>query len=472
MADDKLASSLQLSVLAALCFDQGYGAIIAAQVKPDHFDGVWRNFAQQVLSYRKRYGRPPGDNYVADLAAQATLGRDGSLLKKQLLPKLFEEADSLNAEYTANRTSDFVRRQTLKGALFEAGDRFSQDNDQLSGDVENILRKALQTKHSVLNAGTFINDPQALRFAEPRDDIIPLGIPELDRMRIGLIPKQMLLYLAPKGSGKTWFCVHCGKQAILQRLKVAHYSLEMDEEEIVPRYYQSLFGAALTPDKYNMTALVFDEIGRLSGFKTKKVKPKLDFQQPGIRKILRAKMEKFGTRLGGLVVKSFPTGTMTVAQLTGHLDYLEEVEEFVPNVLIVDYPKLMHTDRNNIRVEIGRNVEELRGVAGKRNMALVVPHQGSRATIGAKHTRSKDAGEDISVIQTADTVLTYARTMAEEQRGLGRLTVEHARKSRGGETILLSQSYDTGQYVLNSASMQKAYWERMKELGSEEDDDS
>lgn len=471
MAEERFATSLQLSVLAALCFDPGHGAAIAAQVKPDHFDGVWRDFAARVLNYRKRYSKPPGENYIDDLAAQATMGKDSTLLKKRLLPSLFAEAEGLNAEYTATRVQDFVRRQVLKGALFEAGDRFAQDNEDLVGDVEGILHKALQFRQQTYDAGTFLNDAKALQFVGRQDNFVSLGIPELDSMRVGLIPKQLLLYIAGKAAGKSWFCVHCGKQALLQRQKVVHYSLEMAEEEVIPRYYQALFGVALEAERYNRTVLEFDDLGRLSGFKTKSVKTRLDFTQPGIKKLLRNKMASFGTRFANLVVKDFPTGSMTVAQLTGHLDYLEEVEGFVPNGFIVDYPKLMQSSRDNLRVDIGRNMEELRGVAGRRNMWLVAPHQGTRSTIGAKRTKSKDAGEDISVVQTADTTLAFSRTEAEERLGLGRLSIEHARKSRGGGMILLSQSYETGQYVLSSALMSNIYWDKLKAVGGADDED-
>jgi hypothetical protein len=392
------------------------------------------------------------------------------LLKKQLLPELFAESESLNAAYAATRVNDFVRRQTLKAAVVEASDKFAaQDNENLAGEVEAVFRKALSVKQSTYKAGTFLNDPSAFRYVDERQDIIPLGIPVLDRLGIGLIAKQVILYIGPKGSGKTWFCIHCGKQALLQGLKVVHYSHEMGEEEVIPRYYQSLFAAARTSELYPKSLLEFDEIGRLSGFRTRLVKPKLSFSDPGARKLLRAKMKSFGSRFGNLIVKEFPTGLATVADITNHLDYLEEVEGFVPNVMIVDYPKLLKTDRNNIRVDIGRNVEELRGVCVIRNLAGVFPHQGTRETIGAKKVKSSQAGEDISVVQTADTILAFSKTKEEERRNLGRLSVEHARRARGGEVVLLSQSYDTGQYVLNSASMQKAYWERMREVTGEED---
>jgi hypothetical protein len=465
--EEKLPDSIQLAVLAALCFDTGHGAAVAAQVRPEHFDSLWRDFAARVLQYRKKHGKPPGKTYSSDLAAQATLGRDPALFKKRLLPELFAAAEGLNAEYVVGRVQNFVRRQVLKGALLEAGARFAQDNDALVSDVEAIIYKALKFRQNAYDAGTFLNDPAALRFVDAREDFISLGIDALDHMRIGLVPKQLLLYIGPKGSGKSWFCVHCGKQALMQRQRVVHYTLEMGEEEVIPRYYQALFNVGQDSAKFNRSRLDFDDLDRLSGFHTEQVKARLDFGQADVRKILRKKMGAFGARFGTLIVKAFPTGFLTMAQLVGHLDYLEEVERFVPNVMIVDYPKLMHSSRENLRIDLGRNMEELRGIAVQRNLALVCPHQGTRATMGAKRTRSSDAGEDISVVQTADTVLAFSRTELEERLGLGRLSIEHARKSRAGLMLLLSQSYETGQYVLESAVMQKAYWERLRAAGGD-----
>jgi hypothetical protein len=122
-------------------------------------------------------------------------------------------------------------------------------------------------------------------------------------------------------------------------------------------------------------------------------------------------------------------------------------------------------------VSLGRTVEELRGLAGKRNLALVCPHQGNRSSLGARRVRSNMAGEDVSVVQTADTVFAFSRTDAEERLGLGRLSVEHVRNRRGGLTLVLSQAYGIGQYVLSSADMQQAYWEKLKKLDRDSGDE-
>lgn len=487
MDDDTLTPSLQVLVLAALCFDAGHGAAIAAQVKTTHFDTVYRNFAARILSYRKRMGKPPDAPQLQDIVA--TLNRDklSEVIEKKLLPELLSLQEGLNAAYIAGRVADFIRRQTLKAAINAAMDRYQADDEAMPEEVERIFYDALRARGATMAMGTFLDDPSAVRFLDRNEELLSLGIPQLDMLRVGLQTRRQLLYIAAKGSGKTWFCCHCGRQAMLAGWKVLHYSLEMPEEDIVPRYYQTLFGMAEQPERYNRTEIKLDTLDRYVEFVTerldmrkeiipkggkKRTLPRLTFETKDIKKILREKVKEFGSRMGNLVVKDFPTGSLTMATLTSHLDYMAEVEHFIPNLVIVDYPKLMNIDRRDFRLNLGRVMEELRGLAAERNFALVTPHQGTRNTLGAKRVRSKDAGEDISVVHTADTVLAFSRTPAEERHGLGRLSLEHARRSRAGAVILLTQAYEIGQYVLSSAWLENVYWDQLKKVsGDEEDDD-
>ena len=76
--------------------------------------------------------------------------------------------------------------------------------------------------------------------------------------------------------------------------------------------------------------------------------------------------------------------------------------------------------------------------------------------------------EDISKINTADNVLTYSRTEAEKELNLARLFVSNARNNRDGDTIVISQSYNTGQYVVDSTPWASSYWDVIKADDSEE----
>lgn len=466
-----LPNSLQEAVLAVLAFDQKHGALISAQVQPEHFDGAYNDVATAVLAYRKRYNKAPGRAHLENLFSRAKVAPSDPKTHalRRMLFNLATQAEGINAEYVASRTQDFVRAQNLKSALLAANERYMQGGDELVDEVEQILYGALKSKQTTLDAGTFLNDTtKAFAFLNRLEDFCSLGIPELDRLEIGLIPKQLLLYIAPKSTGKSWFSVHAGRQGLLQKQKVLHVSLEMDETLVVPRYYQSFFGIAKRPDSFTKAEFNLDDLNRLTGFKVGRLTPKFSFSDPDIRKILRAKVQHWGARFGRLVVKAFPSGSLTVPQLVGYLDYLELTHNFIPNVLIVDYLDLMRQDIGNLRASLTKTVVDLRGLADKRNLAVVAPTQSNRSGIGAKKVSSTNVSEDIGKVFTADTVLSYSQTEEERKFGLARLTVEHARNAETGACVLLAQSYATGQYVLESAALNNTYWERLETVSGKD----
>lgn len=471
---DEFPAALQESVLALLAFDESWGSAAAAVVRPEHFDGVYHEIAKRVLAYRRRYSRAPGAANLETLFTTTQLDPDNrktSLLRQTLLV-LEALSESINGAHIAGRAAELVRRQTLKTAIIEASERYGADEDGLVADVERILYGALRQKQEVLDAGTFLSAPGALSFLDGgQEDFVALGIPELDRRGIGPVPGEMLLYVASKNTGKSWFCIHCGRQALMQRKRVMHISLEMSEPQVVGRYFQSLFGVAKDPGPILRTVFEMDELDRLVEVKTTRKKPKRQISLRGedIRKVLRAKQQKWGTRLGRLVVKRFPTRRLTIDHLVGYLDYMEDAHRFVPNMLIVDYPDLMKVASKDFRISLGHTYEDLRGLAVERNLALVCPTQGNRSAIGARKVQGKMVSEDISKVHTADTVLVYSQTEAEFARGLARLGVEYARDTERGTVLVISQSYATGQYVVQSIPMPSEYWDHVK--GDDEEDD-
>lgn len=473
MSEDALPPSLQESILAALVFDESYGALIATQITPRYFDDSYRDIAERILGYRRRYGRPPGRAHLDDMFGKALEGNRAPRLRR-ILFGLSALAEGLNAEYVAHRTQEFMRRQTLKGAIIQASALYQQGGTEPAlEDVEGILYKALRSRTESFEAGTFLDDTsKSLRFLEQAQTGWMLGIEELDRLNISLVPKELLLYIAPKGTGKTWFSVHCGKQALLQGARVCHISLEFREELTVGRYYQALFAGSRGGEKFNRSTLEFDSLDRLNGWKTRQATPRLDFNSPSGRRALRKRLKAWGLKLGRLVVKDFPSGRLTVSQLESYLDYLELTHKFIPQVLIIDYPDLMQIDRKNLRIDIGRTVVDLRGLAAERNCALVCPTQSNRSSLTARRVGSEMVAEDVTKINTADNVLAYSQTKAEALRGLARISVEHARNAMKGSTILITQSYQTGQYVIDSARMTPMYWDKLKAVTTDDEEET
>jgi hypothetical protein len=473
MPIEEIPPSLQEGILAALIFDERYGTIISGQITPALFDEGYREIAERVLAYRRKYRKAPGRTHLDDLFGKLLQpGRAPRI--RRLVFDLAELADTINGDYLVARTQDFVRQQKQKSALIEANSRFEQGGEGLADDIDAIFSKATRFRAQTMERGTFLNDTsRSLKFFDRNSNGISLGIEVLDRLGVLLAPKEQTLLIAPKGSGKSWCCVNVGVQGLLNNKRVVHLSLEMPEPQVTGRYYQRVFAAAMRPDKYNKSYLEFDErLQRLTGFRTRLLTPKWSFSEPGaLRELKRRISGPWGQRFSNLVVKSFPSGQLTVQGVEAYLDYLELEEKFIPHILIVDYPDLMSMDAKNLRISMGRVFVDLRGVAFARNLALFTPTQSGRDTIGGKYTKSSNVTEDISKVFTADQTLTYQQTPAEKARGLARIMIEHARGVPDGTMIIITQSLATGQYALQSAIMQSAYWERLNALSGDNRDD-
>lgn len=460
---DHMHVSLQEAILSLLTFDDVKGSMIAAQVSPDHFEGMYRDAAVAILGYRKRYGKAPGRTHLPTLL-EGLGGPGQARVTKQIIETLSSSEGLLNVDYVAGRGQEFVRTQTLKAAVYEATDMFvSGETDGLVTTVEDILYKSLRAKQQTLSAGTFLDDPvKALSFLINQPDLPSLGIPILKSLGIGFGPKELLLYIAPKGTGKTWFAINCGRFAAMQKLRVAHISLEMSEERVVRRYYQAFFAISRKPDSFERAVFELDNMGRFTRFKKRMETPELNFRHPKIEQQLRHLMKIGGTQIGNINVKDFPTGTLTMGQLYAHLDYLEMVERFIPHVLIVDYPDLMAVDSDNYRHGLDSIYKDLRGLGAERNMTVIAPTQGNRVSLTARNVGSHMVAEDVRKINTADNVLAYSQTPEEHEVGLARLRVEHARDVETGLQIVISQSYATGQFCREAAMVNDNYRSQME----------
>lgn len=472
---ERFTTNLQESVVTLLCMDSDYGKIAAGIVDVELFEPPFDDIVTRAIDYHRRFGAAPGSAHVDDIFDHVLSDKDNKKHKlySNILGSILDLAEGLNAPYILSRVNDFMRAQNLKAAVIEAGQRYQQGGNNLIPDVENILHKALKFHIEPMEAGTYLGDTKrVISFINPDAlQTYKLGIPELDRRNIGPTAGEMFEFMAPKGRGKTWFCIHTGRECLMQGARVLHISLEMSEERIIPRYLQSLFAIAKRSDKVQMPKLEFDELDRLAGYKLVEEKPALHFQDGRIDHKVKQRLTDFGPRLGRLLIKSFPTSSLTVGALEAYLDSLELTQKFIPNVLILDYPDLMKVPGSvdNLRLGLGELYRELRGLFKRRNLAGIIPVQSNREGEDTRLVTAKNTGEDYSKTQTADILVTYNQTSKEKQLGLARLYVDKARNDDDKFTLLITQSYATGQFCLQSAFMPNKHWDFVKRGLGEED---
>jgi hypothetical protein len=112
----------------------------------------------------------------------------------------------------------------------------------------------------------------------------------------------------------------------------------------------------------------------------------------------------------------------------------------------------VETDIKNYRLGLGQLVEDLKRLAEERNVALVTAHQSNREGARAGQVKGYHIGEDWSIMQTADYLLTMSRNEHEKVAKLARISAEKARGVEDGLSIVVGQNYHHGQFAIGRAA--------------------
>lgn len=250
----------------------------------------------------------------------------------------------------------------------------------------------------------------------------------------------------------SWSCVNVGKANWRRRRSVLHVTLENSAKLTKRRYWQAFF-AMTKRDILSLNVPVL----RRNAHDTEDFS--IDEQSisplsltPANKEAILQHVRPLGSRTR-LLIKHFPTHTLTIGQLNAYLDWLERTEDFKPELVIIDYPELMAVDTRNLRIDIGRINMQLRGLAEGRGFALYAPAQGNRTSDSVNIVRGNMIAEDWSKTGVADTIITYNQTPQEKARGLARLFVDGARDAEDGFVVLITQSYPIGQFCIDSVYM-------------------
>ncbi len=458
-----LLTSLAENLLTLLAFDKDRAPIVRAVIDASLYGGPYRLLAVRIYDYLDTFKKPPGD-HLPDLLADKLEGKESEAsYYAEIIDSLHTAKEHINPEYVMASLETFVKRQSLRSVAIDLQKALQRDTDDSIEEAGRLISKANHVSLKVFDPGTRLSDKRkALAFLEMADDSFPTGIKELDNHGFGPTRKELWLFIGNAKSGKTWMLGQLAKSALMHRYRVVHISLEMSEKRASQRYFQSLFAMAKRGGSYDITKFQLDKLQRINGFDTKKVKPALSMDDPQIRKKLERRIDRWSSRiLDNIIIKEFPSSHLTVLQLRAYLDNLEASEKFVPDLLIVDYPDLLRLDKDNYRLALDEAFKELRGLAVSRNIALAAVSQSHRSAAKAKQVGVENVAEAYSKIAHSDVVITYTQTAAENKLGLARLYVAAGRNDKDKFSLVISQSYNTGQFVVDSALLRGTYWQHL-----------
>lgn len=474
---ERFTVSLQENLITVLAYNAEQGRVLANTINTQLMDGDFRTIADAIIDYWKKYDKPPLD-HVADLVAHITEDKSNRRAKGiiRILRGMVQLSDSVNTEYVLRQANLFSRMQRIKAAVIDSAEKINSNQHLAIAEIETIWNDLLaQRMDTSFNAGMRGTDYKAVMDAMQNSDAeFSNGIKMLDRTHIVPARKEAFMWLGASGRGKTWALVKQGAQALKDRKKVLHVSLEMSEPRVLQRYYQCMFNVARRDAPVDSILLDLED-GKLVGLEQAVIKPAFALDNVFASEQLRTHIIRTGSRMDNLVVKAFPSGTLSLNGLRAYIDMLEAVEKFVPDLLIVDYPGIMQHDPKDIRTSMSLTVLGIRGIAVDRNWATALAHQSNREGADSKMIKATHVAEAWPIIHHCDNIVTFSSSDREFRLGLCRAFVAKARNEEDKFGFLMTQSYKVGQFCIDSHWLNKKYFDYLEDMpdpdGAEDSDD-
>lgn len=449
-----LASTIQESIVALLCYDPESAPILDALVPLEAYDPFYRQVATAATEFRTKHNAVPGE-HVYDLIAALGAKDEVSAPNYDLIFTSIEEMkDSIQSSYVIEQARNFARWSQLRKAWLKQGTALDRRDEEGLEIAEAAIKDSLAPLANMFDGGADMSDVETLAKIFDKDDfeIIPSGIPEIDQNRCGPARGRLHCLMASSGRGKSQYLCHLTRHAAKHGKKVLYLSHEMDESEVMQRLYQGAFGIAESGKVESVLKIRTTKDGLYDGM-TRVVfedGPRPTLRDDSARSRMETNVEKAKSWLGNIRVKTFGQNTLTTEGMVAYLDTIALHTGFVPDLIVVDYLDLWRKNPADIRGSLRLIYEDVKGVAMDRNVAIATVTQSNRSGVNAKVITEDQISEDFSKVMTADSIITLAASDEEQAVGMARLFVAKNRAGKARFQIAVTQNYALSQFCLSS----------------------
>lgn len=364
------------------------------------------------------------------------------------LSEEWERAKPTNTDYAFDTALHYFKIQSIKQMVDKLQGAVTDDNPALA---EKLIGDYTRPEKPEGEAVDMFRSHSEIQRAFTDEDEELFQYPGALGVIVGpIIREDFIAFLAPPKRGKSWWLMYSAIRASLCGLRVLFVNLEMSQNQLVRRFWQSLQGASKKGQRSIMTEFVQDgDKFILESFE--ETTRKVDATSHAIEKLQR--QIRMNTRGGDLRLETFPTKSVSVGDIRTRLDNLETYDDFIPDVICIDYADIMaHGGQGDERHRINDTWERLRGLAQERHAAIFTASQAGRKTVtGRKDAAADDIAEDIRKLGHVTKLITINQTPDEKKRGVSRLGAQIQREGGGREdTAVVLSCLDIGRPYMDS----------------------
>ena len=414
------SDDIQRGILYLSKYSKDFYLQISSLVNPEYFEyPIHANFFRAIKNYYEDYHDIPKDLHLLECIKEYK----GS---KEDLSDYDDELHRINTmdascighnEFFLDLIEKFAQRAAMKDAITNSITLLKEDR---MGDIEVLVRDALSINRNV-DLGQAYFDGVLERFerslAENAGNKFSTVFDSLNQeLEGGLSSKELAMVVAPPGVGKSLYLVNQGVQALMQDKKVLYISLEMSEDKIAQRFDSV------------MTLIAQSNLKSSLG-------------------LLQKRLELFNEKFpkSQLMIKEFPTGLANINDIRSLLVQLHNYEDFIPDVILVDYLELLRPTRDGLAEYQAqqRISEELRGLAVESDVLIWTATQTNRQGRAVKLITDSELADAYGKIRTCDYAISLNQSEEEFDDGQMRCYVMKSRNGKQRFVVPLSIDYST-----------------------------
>lgn len=335
-----------------------------------------RHVIQSVMDLYKKYGHVPPRGIITDHVKRTlTTAHDWrpiiDLLKRPLDPREAPMIKDRIIEWARNKQFELLYGEKAIEAFT------NKKYDELMKIVERA-QSITMTKYN----GIWLHDSLDLLFQKKSIESLTSGFSHIDQWLHGCGPakKEVLVWAAKTGGGKSIVMVNSGVACARMGKKVLHLTLETAAIDILRRYVGSI------------TKMKMESITHVAEAKFKKEEFGTDIPKEvsDLERILRDRIKTFKSDSGegSVLVHEFEADAISINDIKQYVDHLKKTIGWVPDVIIIDYMELMvprnagRGDQDNKEyLRQKKLATEVRALAQSEDVLVITATQGNRQSV-------------------------------------------------------------------------------------------
>lgn len=494
----KVDSSLEKRIITGMIVSKKFLQQIYPFFNSNYFQNSFtQKISLWVIDFYEAFEEVPF-NHIQDIfeKEKETLKEEETGIIQKLLKDISERYElekGINADYLYHQTEQFFRRRELE---------ITANNIQVllkKNKLDEAENQLIQYNKISKLSGNFVNlfDQKEIEATFAEEDVTFFQFPGALGEFLGDFRRGWLVAMtAPFKRGKTWWLLEVAVIGMLSYLKVVVFSLEMTKTVMNERFYKRFTGTG-TKKEGEFLYPCFDCASNQNGtckkrYRTNNVRLiKHDGKTPDFEDVpgyspctyCRNKYPKrykmvtwyeplkrpaYSVNLVSdemehmkkyynpyLRLKSYPRFSANIQDIMRDLDILEQTEDFVPDIIIIDYADILKPESSNVK---GVEKEDetwmnLARLAGEKCSLVVTVTQGTKESLEAEHLSQKHTSKWIGKLAHVDAMFTANQTPFEKEKGMiryGCMVHRHKEFLDEKQNVTVLQQLKFGQVNLDS----------------------